>query len=60
MTSINSVFDVALDISKISDGGVAQVTVHRNSYKSIEAPLQNKLAISLIYNKGESDEYISQ
>ena len=60
MASINSVFEVALDISRMTAGGVAMVTLHRNSYKSIEAPLQNKLAMSLIYNKGESDEYIKE
>ena len=60
MVSINSVFNTSVDFSDLQAGSVAQVTIHRNSYRAIEAQGQNKLAISIIYDKSKSDDFLSQ
>jgi hypothetical protein len=60
MHNINSIFTTTIDISKQGAGSVSHVTLHRNSYKSIESAVQNKLAINMIYDKSGSDEYIKQ
>jgi hypothetical protein len=37
MLSLNSLFETTIDVSSVQDGGVVQVTMHRNSYQSISS-----------------------
>lgn len=59
MFATNSVFETTLDISDVASSGVAMVTVYRNMYSSFKAK-ENKLAISLIYDKFQSDDYLKK
>ena len=59
MWNINSKYQTEIDISKMKNDAVAKITLHRNSYQAVESALQNKLAISLLYDKRKSDEYIA-
>ena len=53
-----SKFVTTLDITNITQGAVAQFTIHRNSYTSLDAR-KSKFAISLTYDRKLSDDYIS-
>ena len=41
MIPVNSIFETTVDLSEIKAGGVAHITLHRNSYRSLNAPDQN-------------------
>jgi hypothetical protein len=56
----NSIFETTLDISNVQEGGIAQFTIHRNSYQSVNTADKEKFAISLIYDRDLSDMQIGE
>jgi hypothetical protein len=60
MLPLNSLFETTIDISDVKEGGVAQITLHRNSYSSVAAKEQNQMAISLVFDKIKSDKYLNK
>ena len=51
----NSIFTTTLDISDVQEGGIAQFMIHRNTYQGVNRDELEKFAISLIYDRDQSD-----
>jgi len=55
----NSEVEFKFDISGISDGTMAVMTWHHNSYKSLEGRATGKFALSIVYDKSKSDSEVA-
>lgn len=56
----NSIFTTTVDISNVQEGGIAQFTIHRNTYQGVNRDEKEKFAISLIYDRDQSDLSIGE
>ena len=60
MQLTNAKFTTVVDLTGVTYSSIAQFTVHRNSYRSIEGKYPYQFSLSLIYDKVTSDEYVNR